>query len=246
MAPPAYGVHARLITTLRTLALALRSAKLHSAALMLAALLPVAAGATVHVACTPGHLSFGKVLVGEKKTLSATLSNTGSSAIKLLSLQLDNSKFAVSGLSFPLVLSAGKTTKFSVVFAPKSADPENGQLLIKGLSGISLTIPAYGSGVKKWSLSASPSSLAFGNVAVGSHSELTVTLTNSRLAARHCLFLWKPDGLPHFTSPSSPNGEGNRTAVSRYRTPTTPSSACLYPEPETEPARLSSPSRQQL
>jgi hypothetical protein len=178
MAPPAYGVHARLITTLRTLALALRSAKLHSAALMLAALLPVAAGATVHVACTPGHLSFGKVLVGEKKTLSATLSNTGSSAIKLLSLQLDNSKFAVSGLSFPLVLSAGKTTKFSVVFAPKSADPENGQLLIKGLSGISLTIPAYGSGVKKWSLSASPSSLAFGNVAVGSHSELTVTLTN--------------------------------------------------------------------
>jgi hypothetical protein len=178
MASPAYCVHARRITTLRTVALALRSANLHLATFMLAALLPVAAGATVHVACTPGHLSFGKVEVGEKKTLSATLSNTGSSAIKLLSLQLENSKFAVSGLSFPLVLGAGKTTKFSVVFAPKSADPENGQLLIKGLSGISLTIPAYGSGVKKWSLAASPSSLDFGNVAVGSHSELAVTLTN--------------------------------------------------------------------
>ena len=123
MAPPAYGVHARLSTTLRTVALTLRSAKLHSAALMLAALLPVAAGATVHVACTPGHLSFGKVLVGQKKTLSATLSNTGSSAIKLLSLQLENSKFAVSGLSFPLVLKRGsKPPNSSVVFAPTSAE----------------------------------------------------------------------------------------------------------------------------
>jgi hypothetical protein len=173
MASPAYGVPARPITASRTLALARRLATL-----MLVTLLPVAAGATVHVACTPGNLSFGKVLVGQKKTLSATLSNPGSSEIKLTSLQLENSKFAVSGLTFPLVLKAGKSTKFSVVFAPTSTSPETAELLIKGLSGISLTIPASGSGVKKWSLAASPSSLAFGNVAVGSHSTLAVKLTN--------------------------------------------------------------------
>jgi hypothetical protein len=178
MASPAYGVHARLITPLRTVALALRSAKLHLATFMLAALLPVAAGATVHVACTPGKLSFGKVEVGQQKTLSAMLSNPGLSEIKLTSLQLENSKFAVSGLTLPLVLKAGQTAKFRVVFAPTSTSPETTELLFKGLFGISLTIPASGSGIRKWSLAATPSSLAFGDVAVGSHSTLAVKLTN--------------------------------------------------------------------
>jgi hypothetical protein len=51
-------------------------------------------------------------------------------------------------------------------------------LLIKSASGVSLTVPAWGSGVNNWALAASPSSLAFGNVALGSNSTLAVTLTN--------------------------------------------------------------------
>ena len=39
--------------------------------------------------------------MGQQKTLPATLSNTGSSSIKLSSLQLENQQFAVSGLTFP-------------------------------------------------------------------------------------------------------------------------------------------------
>lgn len=168
MAPPASGVDTRRTTALRTVLLAL----------WFATFLPGIAGATAHVVCTPGNFAFGKVLVGQQKTLSATLSNTGSSEIKLSSLQVENQQFAVSGLTFPLVLKAGQSSGFKVVFAPTSSQPEAGKLLIESVSGILLTVPAWGSGVNNWALAASPSSLAFGNVAVGSNSTLAVMLTN--------------------------------------------------------------------
>jgi centrosomal CEP192-like protein/ASPM-SPD-2-Hydin domain-containing protein len=168
MAPPARGVNVRPIPALRTLVLAL----------WFAAFLPGIAGATAPLTCSPGYLSFGKVVVGQQKSLPATLSNTSSSTITLSSLQMENQEFAVSGLTFPLVLNAGQTADFKVVFTPTSSQPEAGKLLIKGVSSIALTVPAWGSGVSNWSLTASPSGLAFGNVALGSHSTLTVTLTN--------------------------------------------------------------------
>ncbi len=168
MAPPASGVDTRRTTALRTVLLAL----------WFATFLPGVAEATAHVVCTPGNLAFGKVLVGQQKTLSATLSNTGSSEIKLSSLHVENQQFAVSGLTFPLLLKAGQSAGFKVVFAPTSSQPEAGKLLIETASGILLTVPAWGSGVNNWALAASPSSLAFGNVAVGSNSTLAVMLTN--------------------------------------------------------------------
>jgi len=168
MAPPACGVDARPIPALRAVVLAL----------WFAAFLPGIAGATAHLTCTPGNLSFGKVVVGQQKTLPATLSNAGSSEIKLSSLHVENQEFAVSGLTFPLVLKAGQAAQFKVVFTPTSSRPETGELLVKSASGVSLTVSAWGTGVSNWSLSASPPSLAFGNVALGSNSTLTVTLTN--------------------------------------------------------------------
>jgi hypothetical protein len=173
MAPPACGVDARPIPALRTVLLVL----------CFAVFLPGIAGATAHLTCTPGNLSFGKVVVGQQKTLPATLSNIGSAAIKLSSLQVENQEFAVSGLTFPLVLKAGETADFKVVFTPTSSQPEAGKLLIESVTGVSLTVPAWGSGVNNWSLAASPSSLAFGNVALGSNSTLTVTLTNQGSSA---------------------------------------------------------------
>jgi uncharacterized protein (UPF0303 family) len=168
MASPACGVNARPIPALRTVVLAL----------WFAAFLPGIAGATAHLTCTPANLSFGKVVVGQQKTLPATLSNTGSTAIKLSSLQIENQEFAASGLTFPLTLKAGQTAAFKVVFTPTSSRPETGELLVRSASSVSLTISAWGAGVNSWSLAASPSSLAFGNVALGSHSTLAVTLTN--------------------------------------------------------------------
>jgi len=168
MTPPASAIDARPTPALRMVLLAL----------WFAAFLPGIAGATVPLTCTPGNLSFGKVVVGQQKTLPATLSNTGSSAITLSALQVENQQFAVSGLTFPLVLNAGQTANFKVVFTPASAKPETGELLAQSVSGVVLKVYAWGSGVNNWSLVASPASVAFGNVALGSHSTSAVTLTN--------------------------------------------------------------------
>jgi len=168
MTPPASAIDARPTPALRMVLLAL----------WFAAFLPGIAGATAPLTCTPGNLSFGKVVVGQQKTLPATLSNTGSSAITLSALQVENQQFAVSGLTFPLVLNAGQTANFKVVFTPASAKPETGELLAQSVSGVVLKVYAWGSGVNNWSLVASPASVAFGNVALGSHSTSAVTLTN--------------------------------------------------------------------
>jgi hypothetical protein len=147
-------------------------------ALWFAVALPGVAGGTTHLACTPAGLAFGKVAVGQQKTLSATLSNDGASAIKLASLQVDDQAFAVSGLSFPLVLSAGQGIAFKVAFTPKTSRYDPGELLFKIASGSSLSVAVNGQGVNGWSLAANPSSLAFGNVAVGGSSAQDFILTN--------------------------------------------------------------------
>jgi Abnormal spindle-like microcephaly-assoc'd, ASPM-SPD-2-Hydin len=173
MLPPACLAVSRLIPGLRAV----------KVALWFAVALPGVAGATTHLACTPAGLAFGKVAVGQQKTLSATLSNDGSTAIKLASLQVDDQAFAVSGLSFPLVLKAGQGIAFNVAFAPTASRYNPGELLFKVASGSSLSVPINGQGVNGWSLTANPSSLAFGNVAVGNSSAQDFILTNAGTSA---------------------------------------------------------------
>src|SRR5579863_574104 len=138
----------------------------------------IPSGAAQSLACTPASLDFGKVAVGQQKTLSATLSNTGSAAVDLTSLQVGNSAFTATGLQLPLTLQAGQKVAFNVVFAPASAHYEQSELVFSSSSGSSTGVPVSGQAVNDWALAASPSSLAFGNVAIGSNSTLPVTLTN--------------------------------------------------------------------
>lgn len=168
MLPPGRVAVSRPLPRLRTVLLAL----------WIATVLPGVAGAELSLACTPASLTFGKVAVGQQKTLPATLSNSGSSAIKLISLQVENQAFAVSGLSFPLVLKAGQGIAFDVVFSPATSRYDQGGLQFKRSSGSLLSVPVYGQGVNGWSLVANPPSLAFGNVAVGGSSSLNFILTN--------------------------------------------------------------------
>ncbi|HEY6338715.1 MAG TPA: choice-of-anchor D domain-containing protein [Candidatus Sulfotelmatobacter sp.] len=168
MVPPACAVVFRRTPTLRRFVISL----------WFATFFPGIAGATVHLVCTPGNIEFGKVAVGQEKTVPAILANTGSTEIKVSSLQVGNNAFAVSGLSFPLIVKANQRISFDVAFSPTTGRFEPGDLLFRISSSASLTISVSGQGVNNWSLSASPSSLAFGSVPLGSSSKLGVTLTN--------------------------------------------------------------------
>ena len=72
------------------------------------------------LAVSPATLSFGNVTVGQSKSLSGSLSATGSS-ITVSNASLSTAEFTVSGITLPLTLAAGKNVPFTVTFAPQAS-----------------------------------------------------------------------------------------------------------------------------
>jgi hypothetical protein len=79
------------------------------------------------VTLSPSSLSFGNVLVGSSKTLSISLSASGTS-VTVTGASSTNSEFTLSGISFPLTIAAGQSRAFSAVFTAKAAGAAAGTL----------------------------------------------------------------------------------------------------------------------
>src|SRR5208283_1204662 len=87
--------------------------------------------------------------------------------------------FSLSGLSLPLTLTAGQNTSFTVLFDPTVSGAASGSVSITSNgSNPSLSISLSGTGVTQGTLTANPTSLAFGSVQVGNSTNLSETLTN--------------------------------------------------------------------
>jgi hypothetical protein len=128
----------------------------------------------------PTSLGFGSVQVGSNKSLSETLTNSGGSSLTISAASASGAGFSLSGLALPLTLTAGQSTSFTVLFAPTTSGAASGSVSITSNgSNPNLGIPLSGTGVTPGTLTASPTSLAFGSVQVGSSSSLSETLTNS-------------------------------------------------------------------
>jgi len=69
---------------------------------------------------SPATLDFGSVVVGQSKSLTATLSATGSS-VTVSSATTSTSEFALSGLSLPSTIAAGQSASFTVTFTPQAS-----------------------------------------------------------------------------------------------------------------------------
>jgi hypothetical protein len=131
------------------------------------------------VASTPS-LSFGSVLVNDTQTLSETVTNNGGSSVTISQATATGTGFSVSGLTLPLTLAAGASTSFNVVFAPTTAGTPSGSLTItSNASNPSLTVSLSGTATAPGTLSASPTSLSFGSVQVGSSSTKSQVLSNT-------------------------------------------------------------------
>jgi hypothetical protein len=68
---------------------------------------------------SPGTLSFGSVVVGQSKSMTATLNATGSTVI-VSSAATGTSEFALSGQSFPFSIAAGSSATITVTFTPQA------------------------------------------------------------------------------------------------------------------------------
>jgi Abnormal spindle-like microcephaly-assoc'd, ASPM-SPD-2-Hydin len=133
------------------------------------------------LALTPATVSFGSVQVGSNEPMPETVTNTGGSSVTISQVVTSGTGFALVGLSAPLTLAAGQAANFSVTFAPQSAGAASGSVtitsngsnpsLILSLAGSGTTVPAV--------LGATPSSLAFGSVFVGSTGSASGSLNAS-------------------------------------------------------------------
>lgn len=71
------------------------------------------------LAVNPTQVNFGDVTLGSSLSQSGNLMATGSS-VTVSSASWNGSGFTLSGISFPLTISAGQSVPFSVTFAPQS------------------------------------------------------------------------------------------------------------------------------
>jgi hypothetical protein len=142
------------------------------------ALLPFRAEATTQtLVCSPARIKFGEVVLGQSETQLITVTNTGQTSSTISAIGVSDSQFSVSSTSLPVTLGAGQSVSVNVTFTPSVAAWTGAKITFT--SKPSLSIQMGGSGVTSKPLTATPSSLSFGSVTMGSRASIPVVLTNA-------------------------------------------------------------------
>src|SRR5271170_573311 len=129
---------------------------------------------------TPTSLTFTSIPLGQNQTQTETVKNTGGVNATISAATASGTGFSLSGISTPLTLTPGQSTSFSVTFTPSSAGNFSGSVSITSdASNPSLTIPLNGSGTAAAGTLSVSSSVAVGNVVVGTSGSASGTLTAS-------------------------------------------------------------------
>lgn len=126
---------------------------------------------------SPTILRFGEVEVGQSESLSATMTNTGSTSINVSSISTSTKGYSLSYPTLPLTLAAGQSITMSVRFSPAAIGNDAGSVWVNTNA---VYLPLRGTGTSSSTLLANPASVAFGSVQVGSSAQSTVTLTNGK------------------------------------------------------------------
>jgi hypothetical protein len=133
------------------------------------------------LAPSPSSLSFGNVQVGNNQQLSETLTNSGGVNVNISQATISGTGFSMGGWA-PVVVAPGQHYTFTVTFTPPSTGNYSGSVsIVSNASNPNLGIPLSGAGtpLPQGQLAVTPTTLAFGNVIVGTNSQLQGTLTAS-------------------------------------------------------------------
>ncbi|MBI5684477.1 MAG: choice-of-anchor D domain-containing protein [Verrucomicrobia bacterium] len=147
-------------------------------------------GAANAVAVSPSSLSFGAVLIGNNSTLMLTISNSGNAAGTVSSIAKSGSANFALGAgapATPFTVAAGASINIPVVYTPTAAGAASGMLTITSNNPTTpvatVALSGTGNAPAVSSLSATPTSLAFGSLSVGTPASQSVTLRNSGTAS---------------------------------------------------------------
>jgi hypothetical protein len=137
--------------------------------------------ATAQLTCTISDLNFGNVVVGQSETQVVVVTNSGQTAITVSALNVTNGMFGASQLPLPLTMSPGQSVPLNVTFSPTVDGWTGGYVEFSSdASNPTLYLEVEGMGTTSETLAASPSSISFGQVAIGASSTTSVVLSNSR------------------------------------------------------------------
>ena len=133
-----------------------------------------------NLAANPGSIPFGNVTVGSSQNQSITMTNGGNATVTINQVTASGVGFSVSGISVPMTLNAGQNITLTATFTAGTAGTASGNIAIASTApNPTLNIPLSATGVTAGSLAASPTSVAFGNVQVGSTQSQTEILRNT-------------------------------------------------------------------
>jgi hypothetical protein len=83
-------------------------------------------GAAAQLSVSPSTLNFGNVTVGSSATLGATLT-ASNGAVIISAAESSTSEFAVTGLTLPLTIPAGKSVQATISFTPNASGTASAQ-----------------------------------------------------------------------------------------------------------------------
>ncbi|MGO9084693.1 MAG: choice-of-anchor D domain-containing protein [Candidatus Sulfotelmatobacter sp.] len=152
-----------------------------TALLALTVALPLNAGtAAPQLVCSRKVLGFGAVVLGDKETQLVVLTNEKSTPVTVSAISVSSSEFSISGPKLPMTLGARASVALRITFAPTAVGWVHQQVTFtSNASDPSLVLKVLGMGVKTEPITATPVSLYFGQVAVGTKAKLAVVLRNN-------------------------------------------------------------------
>ena len=159
---------------------------------LLLILLPLHAH-TQQIVAAPTALGFGNVLLGSSLTQAVSITNSGSANLSVSNVSASGTGYAVRGLACPFTLSPGQSARLNVTFTPPAVGIDSGSVQVNAstqtwkrrrrwgyATTTTATVGLSGSGVSAaGQISASPTTLSFGNLLPGASQTLNETLTNT-------------------------------------------------------------------
>ncbi len=128
---------------------------------------------------SPGSVDFGDVSIGDLANASVALLNDSPLPVDVQQITIAGQSFALAdSVKLPIHIAAGGSQTIALKFNPTTSNDFSGQLSVLGTTAKPMaTVSIKGRG--KGPISASKSSLPFGNVALGTAVVLPVTLTST-------------------------------------------------------------------
>src|SRR5580693_3995362 len=127
---------------------------------------------------TPTTIAFGSVAVGSEQTQTVHVENTGNETATISKLTISGTGVSVSGMTAPATLAAGQTANLTVTYKPVAAGTLTASLAIASNATDTNVVVGINATATSSTLAATPSSVSFGNVAVGSNTTQTIRLQN--------------------------------------------------------------------